>query len=136
MRPLEITIGIHPADLAPWNGAEVPVRFIFTETGVEVCFPKLLNLTPEVLDRLRAEFPLIKTSLSPRSREIMWSLLQTSEGMATREELIDQVWTENVPTWSCVRKAVHVLNKKLAQMKYGYIIRGSRKGVYRLRPLG
>ncbi len=49
MRAKEMTIWISPADLAPWNGAEVPVRFVFMEKCVEVWLPSVPDLEPEEL---------------------------------------------------------------------------------------
>ena len=137
MKPLEITIAISPADLAPWNGAEVPVRFVFTKRRVEVILPQPSNLalevlTPETLERLRATFSEIKLSLSLQSRDLLWYLLNTADGKATREELIESIWQKKVPTWGGVRKAVNSLNDTLKQLNFGWIVRGERKGVFHL----
>ena len=139
MKPLEMTIAISPVDLAPWKGADVPVRFIITKRSVEVCFPQPPNLTPdvltpEVLRQLRTDFSEIKLSLSLQSRELLWFLLNTANGKATREELIEGVWPKKIPTWGDVRKAVHSLNTALKQLNFGWIVRGERKGVYHLVP--
>ncbi|HBT77778.1 MAG TPA: hypothetical protein DEB39_12830 [Planctomycetaceae bacterium] len=134
MRPKEMIAWISPADLAPWNGAEVPVRFVFTERSVEVWLPTVPDLKPEELERLRTVFSEIESALSPQSREILWLLLHSEGGKATRKELLENVWVKNVPTSSTIRKAIHVLNEALMRMKFGYVVRGSREEVYRLCP--
>lgn len=135
MRPMEITIGISPADLAPWNGAEVPVRFIISEKSVRVCFPQIPPLASEVLKQLRADYAEIESSLSPQSRELLFFLLHTTDGRTTRQELIDHIWPVKVPTWSGVRKAVHTLNTSLIRLGFGCVVQGSRNGVFRLCPI-
>jgi len=135
MRPLEITIGISPADLAPWNGAEVPVRFIIMDRSVNVCIPPFPNLTPEELARLRLDFSKIMLSLSPKSRELLWFLLNTPEGKATRNELMDHVWLNKVPSLGCVRKAILYLNVALKRLNYDYFVQSDKKGNYRLTPV-
>lgn len=91
MKPLEITIGISPDDLAPWNGAIVPVRFVFTETGGAFHLPPPSHLSPEVLKRLRVDYEKIAPSLAEQSREIFLFLLNTPGGRATRDELIEHL---------------------------------------------
>ena len=136
MRPMEIVVGISPADLAPWNGAEVPVRFVITERSVTMCFPHFPTLTPEILERLRIDFSEIEQSLSRLSQDILWFLLNTPEGKATRQELIDSLWPpEKTPTWGGVRKAVHSLNVTLRRLNFGYVVQGNQDGVYRLIPI-
>ena len=133
MKPLEMTIGISPADLAPWNGAEVPVRFIITERSVRVCIPPPFpGLTPEILAQLRVDFSKIKLSLSTQSHDLLWFLLKTPQGMATREEVIDCVWLKKVPSLGGVRKAIYSLNISLKQLNFGYVVQVNRKGIVHL----
>ena len=49
MKTLEIVIKISPADLAPWDGAEVPVRFVISETGIAVHYPGIVRLGGRLL---------------------------------------------------------------------------------------
>ena len=129
MKPLEIVIAISPADLAPWKGAEVPVRFVITESGITVHYPQP-HLPPATLERLRLAFQDIAPSLSDQSREILWFLLNTDAGWATRQELMDNVWTQDIPQQSSVRKAVNRLRHSLIHLNFDCVVEGSRTGVF------
>jgi len=131
MRPMEITVGIHPNDLAPWKGAEVPVRFVITETTILVQFappPPILSF----MEELRQKFVKIETFLSGQSLQIMRFLLETQSGQATRAEFIDNIWPNNVPTFGRVRNAICVLNDRLKELKCGYFVKGSRRGLIKI----
>lgn len=130
MKPIEITIVISPADLAPWNGAEVPVRFVFTETGGTFHLPPPPHLSPEVLKQLRVDYAKIASHLTEQSQEILWFLLNTSGGQATRQELMKHVWPDKFPTYGAVRQAVAQLRQSLIRLEFGCIVSGSRSGVY------
>ena len=136
MKTLEIVIKISPADLAPWDGAEVPVRFVISETGIAVHYPSPPNLMPEILERLRVSYVEIASSLTCQSREIFCFLLNTSGGQATYQELIDHVWPQDkYPSKGTVRQAVFQLRNSLKRLNFGYIVSGSRPGIYSIVPV-
>jgi len=128
MRPLEITIGISPADLAPWNGAEVPVRFIITETMIHVEYdPPPKNQS--FMDQLQKEFTKIEPYITGQSLDIMRFFLEIPTGKTSRKSLIKHIWNDYIPTQGRVRNAICILNKRLEQLEFGYVVRCNRTGM-------
>ncbi len=130
MRPKEIIAWISPADLAPWNGAEVPVRFVFTDTTI------LMEFGPpsekqSFMERLRGEFAKIESSLFGQSLEIMRFLVATPTGQTDRDQLIDHIWSR-IPTLSRIRNAICELNRRLKELQFAYVVKGSRLGVIKI----
>jgi DNA-binding winged helix-turn-helix (wHTH) protein len=65
----------------------------------------------------------------------LWFLLNAPKGKATRDELMDRVWLNNVPSLGCVRKAILDLNVALKRLNYDYFVQSDKKGNYRLTPV-
>ena len=133
MKLLELTVLINPADLAPWNGADVPIRFTIGETRVlmEIVSPPT---KPSGMERPRQEFSRIASSLSGQSLEMMQLILSTESGEIARKVLVKQIWGDYIPTPGRVRNAIWMLNHCLAKLDFEYRIRSYRKGVLRLEP--
>lgn len=134
MRPKEFVVWINPAELAPWNGAEVPVRFVWMENGITVHYPRSPHLSPELLQQLRTDYVEIASSLTPQSQRIFWFLLNTAEGWANGRDLIEYIWSSepNLPT---VRQAVFQLRESLMSLNFGYVVWGSSSGIYSIVPV-
>jgi len=135
MKLLEITLGITATELALLNRTEVPTRFTFTtEAKINI----QLEPPPPVssyIECLRQEFTKIEPSLSGQSLEIMqFLLLDTPNGQVRREELIENIWVDDVPTGGRVRNAIFELNRRLEELEFGYVVRGSRRGIFKIEP--
>ncbi len=131
MKLLELTVLINPADLAPWNGTEIPIRFTIGETRalMEIIPPSAPH---SFLAQPRQEFARIASSLSGQSFEIMQLILSTESGEIARKVLVKQIWGDYIPTSGRVRNAIWTLNNCLANLDFGYRIRSYRKGFIRL----
>ena len=138
MKSMEITIeigsGLIPsAYLARCNGAKVSLETFPTETMLHIQFEPPPPVSP-LLERLRLEAAEIMPDISEQSREILWFMLNTSDGWAPHQELIDHVWKEGLPEPSAISKAIAVLNAALKSLNFGYAVK-SRTGIYRLSPI-
>ena len=131
-----ITIGISKELISPnyralWDGAVITGRSSTTDTMIYV----QLEPPPEsLLERQRQKFETIEPLLSEQSRAILETILMTSDGLATRQDLIDDVWLGKETDPSNIRKAVNVLNAALKRLDFGYVVK-SRKGFYCLNPI-
>ncbi len=131
MRPKEITVWISPADLAPWNGAEVPIRFVWTETTI------LVELGPSFekqsfMERLRMKFAKIESQVSGQSLEIMRLILATPSGELSRKALLKHIWGDYPVSTGRVLNAISVLNDLLERLEFGYEIKSYRKKTLRI----
>lgn len=133
MRPKEMIVEITPADLAPWNGAPAPVRFVWTETSILVRFDPPPE-TATFMERLRRDFTAIESQLTGQSLEIMRFLVDAPIGQTRREQLMDAIWLDKIPTFGRVRNAIHVLNDKLEELQFAYVVSNSRRGVIKIEP--
>ena len=134
MKPMVNVTGISPDTLALLNGAEIPARITFSETTIHI----QINLPPPVdssVEHLRREFAKIESHFSSTSLEIMRYLLTFPIGQANRKGLMQNVWGRKGTTFGAIRQAVRRLNTILTIRDFGYIVRGSRKGIYRFVPL-
>jgi len=134
MKSMEFTIdGISPIDFASWNGVKVSAQItVMKET---MCVR--IELPPPAcafMKRLQREFTTLVPNLSEQSQEILWFMLTTDEGWATRQDLINDVWKGEDTEPGTVRKAVSDLNASLKSLNFGYAVR-SRNGIYHLVPV-
>jgi hypothetical protein len=84
------------------------------------------------MERLRKEFKKIEHRLANQSLEIMLLLLDTQWGQTSRDELIESIWTHSIPTFDRVRNAICVLNRQLDDLQFGYVVKGSRRGIIKI----
>ena len=134
MEMMSNIIGISPDTLALLNGAEIPASITLSETTINI----QINLPPPVdssVEHLRRKFAKIESHFSSTSLEIMRYLLTFPTGRANREGLMQNVWGRKGATFGAIRQAVRRLNTTLTIRDFGYIVRGSRKGIYRFVPL-
>ena len=144
MNLVEFTIvGINPDDYASWNGTEVPAYITITEETLHL---RIVLPPPDrpLVQRLLPEFAKIEAKLSRQSRQILEYLLDTDEGWATHQDLLDEVWATSQQLTNCTRtqtnadentlhQAILRLNAKLRSLKFGYIVE-SRNHVCYLVP--
>ena len=126
--------GIKPTNLASLNGAKILARITFSETSMHI----QIDLPPSVdssMEHLRQEFAKIESHFSSTSLEIMRYLLTFPIGQANRKGLSQNVWGRKGATFGAIRQAIRRLNTALTIRDFGYIVRGSRKGIYRFVPL-
>ncbi len=133
MKLLNLTVLINPADLAPWNGADVPVRFIISDTKVqmEIDSPPAKQ---SFMERLRMDFAGIESHFSGQSLDIMSLILATASGEIARKILVKQIWHDYIPSPGRIRNAIWTLNQLLEQFGFGHRLRCYRKGLIRLEP--
>ena len=134
MKPMEIIVETCHANLDSLVGMEILDRVVTTETVLCVQF-KPPSLGESSVEHLRQEFEKIKSHFSGTSLEIMRYLLTFPVGQASRDGLMQNVWGRKGTTLGAIRQSVHRLNAALTVRKFGYTIRGSRKGIYRFVPL-
>jgi len=128
--------GINPTNLASWSGTEVFVHIPIPTTGetVRVRF-ELLPPAGSFMEHLRREFAKIGSHFSGKPLEVMQYLLATSKGQASGRKLWEDVWEKSAPTFGAIRQAVRRLNIVLTEHNFGYVVQGSRKGIYRFVPI-
>ena len=87
------------------------------------------------MERLRQEFKKIESHFFGKPLEVMRCLLADPKGQAHRAKLMTEVWQETVPMFGTIRQAVRRLNLALTDHNFGYVVRGCRKGIYRIVPI-
>ena len=144
MNLVEFTIvGVNPDDYASWNGTEVPAYITITEETLHLRIVLPLPDRP-LVKRLLPEFAKIEAKLSRQSRQLLEYLLDTDEGWATHQDLLDEVWTASQQLTNDTRtqanagenalhQAIFKLNTKLRSLNFGYIVE-SRNHVCYLAP--
>ena len=133
MKPMEIIIETSLANIASWNGMTIPVHVTTSATTIHVRFESPPSADSS-MEHLRREFGKIESHFSGQSLGIMRCLLASPAGQASRKELMDDIW-EKVPMFGAIRQSVRRLNAVLIELNFGYIVRGSRKGIYRFVPI-
>jgi hypothetical protein len=149
MKSVKITFGTSPAERTQWDKIEssthftIPANITITKTTLHIQLgtPPRFEPPPPIdtlLEQLREEYVKLVPFLTEQSQEILWFILETSDGWTTHEELIEAVWkkhgTESDMKPGTVHKAICVLNAKLKDTNFGYAIT-SRQGIYRLTPI-
>jgi len=127
-------VGNCPTDLASWNEIEVSAHCAIVDETILIRVT-LSPPTGSFMERLRQEFAKIESHFSGKLLGIMQCLLADSEGQASRTKLMKEVWGEAVQMFGTIRQVVFRLNTALTKQNFGYTIKGSRKGIYRLVPV-
>ena len=135
MEPMVNITGSDPDNFSAGNGTEVLAHN--PTTGETMRMRIRIELLPPAcsfIEQLRQEFAMIELYFSGKPMAVMQCLLAEPEGQASRAKLMKEVWGKAVPRFSAIRQVVRRLNADLKDRSFGYVVRGSRKGIYRIVP--